>query len=81
MENLKSLQPRKTLFSAGFYLYFIFKIRIIKAKINDRTLAKISGNELIKIPYINHKKIPTVNMEIKPIETSLVDLVFQAFTT
>ena len=52
----------------------------MRTKINDKRLAKISGNEAIKIPYTNHKTIPAVNIEIQPNETSFVCFVFHDLT-
>ena len=56
-------------------------MRIMDVKINVTALVKITGEELIKFPYIIHNKAPMASVATHPKETSLVNFVFQDLTT
>ncbi len=40
----------------------------------------MSGIDEIRIPYTNHRKTPTLSVEIQPKDTSLVCFVFHDFS-
>lgn len=78
----KSLQiPRRILFFVEFHPYLNFNVNIVITNIKDTALAAINGYEVIKIPYISHRRTPINTREIQPNEISLVRFVFHDFTT
>ena len=62
-----------------FYLYLIIRNRIVVVKIKVIPFARTTGMSLIRIPYINHKKIPVVNIAYIPNDKSLVCFSFIVF--
>lgn len=63
------------------FLYFNFKNNIII--VNTKTIKSetISGNDLIKMPYINQENCPVMSMTYIIKDTSSTDFVFQLFMT
>jgi len=58
------------------YLYLILYTRIIEAKIKVMPFANTTGTLLLKIPYNNHKKVPSVKTPYIASEMPDVSLVF-----
>jgi hypothetical protein len=62
------------------YLYLTLNPRIIPAKIKVMPLAMIIGISLLKIPYINHRKVPVVKIAYMESEMPEVFFVLMVFT-
>jgi len=63
------------------HLYLILKIKMMITKIKEKAFARITGKELIRIPYTSQSNIPILN-EINIIkEISFVCFVLTIFNT